>query len=111
MEWCSSYRCIEQGVKKLDTSVNNNQFYRNFVVIGDNAGEKLVSYVNITLVSYVDSSTRERRSSDMDWTREKIYTSLITFANIMSYFCFVFHHTASAFSVKLFLKYYIRDKV
>ena len=36
---------IEQGVRKLDTSVNNNQLYRNCVVIGDNAGEKLVSYV------------------------------------------------------------------
>ena len=45
MEWCSSYRCIEQGVKQLDTLVNN-QLYRNCVVIGDNAGEKLVSYVD-----------------------------------------------------------------
>ena len=45
MEWCSSYRCIEQGVNKLDTSVNNNQLLRNCVVIGVNAGEKLVSYV------------------------------------------------------------------
>ena len=34
----------------------------------------------------------------------------ITFANIMSYVCFVFHHPASAFSVKLFLKYYKRDE-
>ena len=40
MEWCSSYRCIEQGVKKLDTSVNNNQLLTNCVVIGDNAGGK-----------------------------------------------------------------------
>ena len=80
--------------------------------------------------------TRERRWSDMDWThsREKMerygldaleredgaiwtgrgkrkYTSLITFANNMSYFCFVFHHTASSFSVKLFLKYFKTDKV
>ena len=63
----------------------------------------------------------------MDWThsREKMeqdgaiwtgrgkrkYTSLITFANIMSYFCFVFHHTVSAFSVKLFLKYFKTDIV
>ena len=53
-------------VKKLDTSVNNNQLKRNCVVIGDNAGDKLVSYV--------DSSTRKRRWSDMDWThsREKM---------------------------------------
>ena len=37
------------------------------------------------------------------WTGggKRKYTSLITFANIVSYFCFVFHHTASAFSVKL----------
>ena len=39
------------------------------------------------------------------------HMSLITFANITSYFCFVFHHTASAFSVKLFLKYFKTDKV
>ena len=71
MEWCSSYRCIEQGVKKLDTLVNNSQLYRNCVVIGDNAGEKLVSYSIVTLVSYVYSSTPERRWSDMDWTRKK----------------------------------------
>ena len=47
------------------------------------------------------------------WTGrgKRKYTSLITFANIMSYFCFVFHHTASAFSVKLFLKYFKTDKV
>ena len=45
MEWCISYRCIEQGLKKLDTSVNNHQLFRNCVVIGDNVGEKLVSYV------------------------------------------------------------------
>ena len=47
----------------------------------------------------------------MDWRGKRKYTSLITFANIMSYFCFVFHHTASAFSVKLFLKYFKTDKV
>ena len=47
------------------------------------------------------------------WTGrgKRKYTSLITFANIMSYFCFVFHHNASAFSVKLFLKYFKTDKV
>ena len=47
------------------------------------------------------------------WTGsgKRKYTSLITFANIMSYFCFVFHYTASAFSVKLFLKYFKTDKV
>ena len=47
------------------------------------------------------------------WTGlgKRKYTSLITFANIMSYFCFVFHHTASAFSVKLFLKYFKTDEV
>ena len=33
-------------VKKLDTSVNNNQLQRNCVVIGDNAGEKQVGYVD-----------------------------------------------------------------
>ena len=35
------------------------------------------------------------------WTGrgKRKYTSLITVANIMSYFCFVFHNTASAFSV------------
>ena len=46
------------------------------------------------------------------WTGrgKRKYTPLITFANIMSYFCFVFHHTASAYSVKLFLKYYKRHK-
>ena len=46
MEWCSSYRFIEQGVKKPDTSVTKNKLYGNCVVIGDNAGEKLVSYVD-----------------------------------------------------------------
>ena len=46
MEWCSSYRCIEQGVKKLDTSLNNNNLWGNCVVIGDNAGEKQVSYID-----------------------------------------------------------------
>ena len=46
MEWCCNYRCIEQGVKKLDKSVNNNQFKRNCVVIGENAEEKLVSHVD-----------------------------------------------------------------
>ena len=51
-----------------------------------------------TIVSYVDSNTREKvERYELD--EEKIYTSLITFANTMSYFCFVFHHTASAFSV------------
>ena len=40
MEWCSSYRCIEQGVKKLDSSVNYNQLQRNCGAIGDNAGGK-----------------------------------------------------------------------
>ena len=52
MEWCSSYRSIKQGVKKLDTSVNNHQLDK-LCSIGDNAREKLVSY-------YVDSSTREK---------------------------------------------------
>ena len=42
---------------------------------------------------------------------EKENMSLITFANIMSYFCFVFHHTASVFFVKLFFKCYKRDKI
>ena len=38
------------------------------------------------------------------WTGrgKRKHTSLITFANIMPYFCFVFHHTSSALSVKLF---------
>ena len=46
MEGCSSYRFIEQGIKKLDTSVNSHQLYRNCVVIGDNVGGKLASYVD-----------------------------------------------------------------
>ena len=47
------------------------------------------------------------------WTGrgKRKYTSLITFANIMSYFCFVFHHTVSAFSVELFLKHFKTDIV
>ena len=47
---------------------------------------------------------------ELDEEKENIATSLITFANTMSYFNFVFHHTASAFSVKLFLERYLRDK-
>ena len=46
----------------------------------------------------------------LDEEKENIATSQIIFANIMSYFCFVFHHTAGAFSIKLFLKCYKRDK-
>ena len=45
----------------------------------------------------------------LDEEKENIGTSLITFANIMSYLCFVFHHTAGAFSVKPFLKCYKSD--
>ena len=45
------------------------------------------------------------------WTGrgKRKYTSLITFANIMSYFCFVFHHTSSALSVKLFFFNIIKE--
>ena len=47
----------------------------------------------------------------LDEEKENIATSLITFANITSYFCFVFHHTTGASSVKLFLKSYKREKL
>ena len=64
-------------------------------------GEKLVSYVNIRQVSSLEKEDGAIRTG----RGKRKYTSLITFANIRSYFCFVFHHTDSAFSVKLFLKY------
>ena len=54
------------------------------------------------LVSYVDRNTRERMERYELERGKRKYTSLIIFANTVSYFCFVFHHTASAFSVKLF---------
>ena len=57
----------------------------------------------------LDALEREDKAIGLDVERK--YTSLITFANIISYFCFVFHHTASAFSVKLFLKYFKTDIV
>ena len=51
------------------------------------------------------------REDGAKWTGrgKRKYMSLITFANIMSNFCFVFHHTVSAFSVKRFLKYFKTD--
>ena len=42
MEWCSSCRSIEQGVKKLDTSVKPLALEK-LGSIGDNDGEKLVT--------------------------------------------------------------------
>ena len=54
----------------------------------------------VTLVS--TSIVALEREDGAIWTGrgKRKYTSLITFANIMSYFCFVSYHTASAFSVK-----------
>ena len=38
MEWCSSYRSIEEEVKKLDTSVKLPPALKKLCSIGNNAG-------------------------------------------------------------------------
>ena len=51
----------------------------------------------VKLVSYVDSNTREK----VEWyeldDKEEYNIRHITFANTISYFCCVVHHTASIF--------------
>ena len=85
MELCSSYRSIEQG----RYSINNYQLLEKLCNIGD--GQKKLATSIATLVSYIDSSTREKRQYGQDEEKE-IYVTINTCQHYVIFlFCISSH--------------------